>query len=131
MNSFYVMLLAAGDKNVDGDWIQLLIPVVIVIVYAIGGILKMRSNMNKEQSKEAAETKPRYKPLDGKDWQNEPAAPRMSQAGQRAADQKIERDLAPPVRRQPARSPDSARPTMPEERKTLEAFLETVAPKPL
>ena len=136
MNELSDMLVVAAGKNFDDGWMQLLIPVIIVIVYAVGGILKMRSNMKKQQDEEP-EAKPRYKPLDDTSWtstaRKEPAASEMSPAQRRGADRRIERELASPVRRQPqpVRSPNGGRVTRPEERKTLEAFLETAAPKPL
>jgi len=121
------ILLAAKD---DGkNWINMLIPVVIVIVYAISGILKMRSNLDKEQPKPTEEQqKPRYKPLDDQrhGWEK-PAAPEMSPARRRQVDRQIERKLAPEPA--PTRQPT---PTRPRQRKTLDAFLETIAPpKPL
>jgi hypothetical protein len=137
MNELSDMLLVAAGKNFDDGWMQLLIPVIIVIVYAVGGILKMRSNMKEQQEDKGPEAKPRYKPLNDTGWtstaRKEVAAPEMSPAQRRGADQRIERELAPSVRRQPqpARSPNVGRVTKPEERKTLENFLETVAPKPL
>ncbi|RKY05138.1 MAG: hypothetical protein DRP66_10880, partial [Planctomycetota bacterium] len=73
------ILLAAGD---DGEnWFNILIPVIIVIVYAISGILKMRSNLDKEQPTEEQQ-KPRYKPLDdqSRGWEQpsaEPASPEI------------------------------------------------------
>ena len=137
MNELSDMLVVAAGKNVDDGWMQLLIPVVIVIVYAVGGILKMRSNRKEQQPDEGSAVKPRYKPLDNTGWtstaRKEPAGAEMSPAQRRGADQRIERELAPPVRRQPqpVRRPNAGGVTRPEERKTLEAFLETVAPKPL
>ena len=122
MNGLLDILLAAKD---DGkNWINMLIPIIIVIVYAISGILKMRSNLDKEQPTEEQQ-KPRYKPLDdqSRGWErpsSEPAAPEISPAQRRQVDRQIERKLAP--------EPTAARP---KQRKTLEAFLETVAPKPL
>jgi len=123
-----ILLAAKGDGE---NWINMLIPVVIVIVYAISGILRMRSNLDKEKPAEDRQ-KPRYKPLDGqsRDWEQpaaEPATPEMPPAQRRQVDRQIERKLAPEpaVRRQPT-------PTRPQQRRTLEAFLETVAPpKPL
>ncbi len=117
------ILLAAKD---DGrNWINVLIPIVIVIVYAISGIVRMKSNVDKEQPTQEQQ-KPRYKPLDeqGRGWERpaaEPTAPEMSPAQRRQVDRQIERKLAPePI------------PTRPKQRKTLDAFLETVAPpKPL
>ncbi|MEE8305878.1 MAG: hypothetical protein V3R81_01365 [Gammaproteobacteria bacterium] len=134
MNSLLDILLARkGDGN--WNWVELLVPVIFVIVYAIGGILKMRSNLDKEKSTEEQQ-KPRYKPLDGRkhSWEqpsSEPAATEISPAQRRQVDRQIERKLAPEPAptRQPARQPI---PTRSKQRKTLDAFLETVAPpKPL
>ena len=132
MNGLLDILLA---KNGDGgNWIEFLIPVIVVIAYAISGILKMRSNLDKEQLTEEQQT-PRYKPLDSQthDWERpaaepaEPSAPEISPAQRRQVDTQIERKLAPAPA--PARQPI---PTRPRQRKTLDAFLETVAPpKPL
>ena len=124
MNNLLDILLAA-PKNVSGEWIRILIPIIIVIVYAISGILKMRSNLDKEQPTEEQQ-KPRYKPLDdqGSGWQRpsaEPAAPEMSSGQRRQVDRQIERKLVPTEQPTPAR---------PQQRRTLEAFLETIAPTP-
>ena len=129
MNDLLDILLAA-PKNVSGEWIRFLIPVIIVIVYAIVGILKMRSNLDKEQPTEEQQ-KPRYKPLDDQSrrWEQpspEPAAPEISPAQRRQVDRQIERQLVPGPG--PRSQPTPARP---QQRRTLEAFLETVAPKPL
>ncbi len=126
MNDLLDILLAA-PKNVSGEWIRILIPIIIVIVYAISGILKMRSNLNKEQPTEDRQ-KPRYKPLDDQSraWERpaaEPAVPEMSPAQRRQVDRQIERQLVPAATRQPT-------PARPQQRRTLEAFLETIAPKP-
>ena len=129
MNDILDILLAKNDDN--GDWINILIPIIIVIVYAIGGILKMRSNLDKDKPTEDRQ-KPRYKPLDGQSRSRqeravEPAAPEISPAQRRQVDRQIERKLAP----EPAPRRQST-PTRPKQRKTLDAFLETVAPpKPL
>ncbi len=125
MNDLFDIVLAAKD---DGrSWINMLIPIVIVIVYAISGIVKMKSNVDKEQPTQEQQ-KPRYKPLDeqGRGWERpaaEPTAPEMSPAQRRQVDRQIERKLAPEPARQPA-------PARPQQRRTLEAFLETIAPKP-
>lgn len=128
MNGLLDILLAA-PKNFRGDWIRVLIPIIIVIVYAVSGILKMRSNLDKEQPTEEQQ-KPRYKPLDdqSRGWEKpspEPAASEMSPGQRRQVDRRIERQLVP----EPAapRQPAVARP---QQRRTLEAFLETIAPKP-
>jgi len=125
MNDLLDILLAAKD---DGrNWINMLVPIVIVIVYAISGIVKMKSNLDKEQPTEEQQ-KPRYKPLDdqSRGWERpaaEPTAPEMSPGRRRQVDRQIERKLAPAPARQPA-------PARPQQRRTLEAFLQTVAPKP-
>ncbi len=129
MNDLLDIVLAA-PKNFSGEWIRLLVPIIIVIVYAISGILKMRSNLDKEQPTEDRQ-KPRYKPLDGqsRSWEKpsaEPAAPEMSPGQRRQVDRQIERKLAP----QPT-APRQPVATRAQQRKTLDAFLETVAPKPL
>ncbi len=128
MNDLLDIVLARNRGG--GNWIELLIPVVIVIVYAIAGILKMRSNLDKKQPTEDRQT-PRYKPLDDRSrgWEKpaaEPAAPEMSPGQRRQVDRQIERKLAP----QPT-APRQPAATRPKQRRTLEAFLETVAPKPL
>lgn len=134
MNSLLNIIIAAKDG--EGGWMELIIPVVIVIVYAIVGIAKAKSNLKKDQPSEEAEQQspppisPRYKPLDDSShgWKHpnsrhaapiQPAPP-MSQK----QDKQIERQLAPKT---------SARkyPTTPKQRNTLESFLETQAPKPL
>ncbi len=126
MNDLLDILLAKDDGR---NWINMLIPIVIVIIYAVSGILKMRSNLDKEQpTKEQQE--PRYKPLDdqSRGWERpspEPAAPEMSPGQRRQVDRQIERKLEP--KPAPARQPTAARP---QQRRTLEAFLETIAPKP-
>lgn len=131
MNSLLNIIIAAG-KDVDNNWMDLLIPVVIVIVYAIGGIVKMRSNLKKDEPAEEPESqspppiKPRYKPLDDSnhDWKHpnsRHAAPIQPMPAKH--DKQIERQLAPkPAARQPA---------APRHRNTLETFLETKAPKSL
>ena len=82
MNELSDMLLVAAGKNVDDGWMQLLIPVIIVIVYAVGGILKIRSNMKEQQQDKGPEAKPRYKPLNDTGWtstaRKEVAASEMS-----------------------------------------------------
>ncbi len=128
MNGLLDILLAA-PKNVSGEWIRLLIPIIIVIAYAVSGILKMRSKLDKEQPTEEQQ-KPRYKPLDGqsRNWERpdaEPAVPEMSPGQRRQVDRQIERKLVP----QPA-APRQPAPARPQQRRTLEAFLETIAPKP-
>lgn len=128
MNGLLDILLAA-PKNFSGGWIRVLVPIIIVIVYAISGILRMRSNLDKEQPTEEQQ-KPRYKPLDdqSRGWERpsaEPSAPEMSPGERRQVDRQIERKLVPEPapRRQPT-------PPRPQQRRTLEAFLETIAPKP-
>ncbi len=128
MNGLLDILLAA-PKNVSGEWIRLLIPIIIVIAYAVSGILKMRSKLDKEQPTEEQQ-KPRYKPLDGqsRNWERpdaEPAVPEMSPGQRRQVDRQIERKLVP----EPA-APRQPAPARPQQRRTLEAFLETIPPKP-
>ncbi len=128
MNGLRDILLAA-PKNFSGEWIRVLIPIIIVIVYAISGILKMRSNLDKEQPTEEQQ-KPRYKPLDDQrhGWERpsaEPAVPEMSPGRRRQVDRQVERQLVPEPA--PRSQPTPARP---QQRRTLEAFLETIAPKP-
>lgn len=133
MNSLLNIIIAAKDG--EGGWMQLVIPIVIVIVYAIGGIVKMRSNIKKDQPAEEPEpqsqsTKPRYKPLDDSDHNLKHPESRHAAPIQPATpmptkqDKQVERHLAP----KPAAQ---KQPEAPMQRKTLEAFLETQAPKSL
>ncbi len=134
MNSLLNIIIAAG-KDVDNNWMDILIPVVIVIVYAIGGIVKMRSNQKKDELSEEPEiqspppTTPRYKPLDDSNhnWKHpnsRHAAPiQPTPPMPKRQDKQIERQLTP--------KPAARQPEAPKQRKTLEAFLETQAPKSL
>ena len=125
-------IIIAAEKDVDGSWMQLIIPIVIVIVYAIGGIVKMKSNLKKDQPAEEpvplgpAPKQPRYKPLDDNShgWKHpnsRHAAPiRPSTPMPTKQDKQIERQLGP-----------KKHTATPKQRNTLDSFLETQAPKPL
>jgi type IV secretory pathway VirB10-like protein len=131
MNSLLNIIIAAG-KDVDSNWMEIVIPVVIVIVYAIGGIVKMRSNQKKDEPSEEPEsqslqpTTPRYKPLDDSNhnWKHpnsRHAAPIQPMPAKQ--DKHIERQLT--------QKPAARQPAAPKQRPTLEAFLETQAPESL
>jgi len=124
-------ILAARRPNIEGEWIEILIPVLIIIVYAISGILKMRSNLKEQQKTEQDIERPRYRPLDEESWERPAgeAADQESARLERMLEVKPMARAEPPVRR-----PIPARPSQPttrQERRTLDAFLATQAPKPL
>jgi len=118
--------LAARQPNLDSKWIEILIPVLIIIVYALSGILKMRSSL-KEQQKSREETGPRYRPLDESGVESEPAGEEAQELDAARLEKLLEAKAMP--RPQPVpRPPVSAERN---ERRTLDAFLATEAPKSL
>jgi hypothetical protein len=129
--------LAARRPNIEGDWIEILIPILIIVVYAVSGILKMRSNLKGQQKSEEGPERPRYGPLpdESLEWR-QPAA-----EGEEQESARLERllEVKPMPRTEPAVQPRKmparpARPpqyTQPQERTTLDAFLATQAPRPL
>jgi len=126
MNDLFDIL--GVERDFSGDWIELLVPVIIVIVYAISGILRMRSTLEKELPAED-EQEPGYESfadlIRGRQApSSEPAVPEMSPARRRQIDRQIERKLVPEST--PAGRPG---PTRPHQRRTLDTFLETAAPR--
>ncbi|MBE0537958.1 MAG: hypothetical protein IH624_20040 [Phycisphaerae bacterium] len=124
---------AARRPNLEGDWIEIVIPVLIIIVYAISGIVKMRSNL-KEQQKEAAHEEPRYEPLDeassGWDRSGGEVDEREAARLERLLEVKPMPQVAPAVT--PRHVPEETlQHAQPQQRRTLDAFLATPAPKPL
>jgi len=122
MNDLFDIL--GVERDFSGDWIELLVPVIIVIVYAISGILRMRSTLEKELPAED-EQEPGYESfadlIRGRQApSSEPAVPEMSPARRRQIDRQIERKLVPEST--PAGRPG---PTRPHQRRTLDTFLET------
>jgi hypothetical protein len=133
MISLLYTTMAARRPNVDGNWIEILIPVLIIIVYAVSGILKMRSNLREQQKAEG--TQPRYKPLDedGHEWERSGGElhDRDSARLERLLENKpMPRPQQPAVR--PHTTPGRVQEyTEPHGRRTLDAFLATEAPKSL
>jgi hypothetical protein len=61
------ILIARNDEPGNGGWIQLLIFVILGLVYALGGLAKMKANkaaQEEDKAKEKPKRRPRYKPLD-------------------------------------------------------------------
>lgn len=129
--------LAARRPNIEGDWIEILIPILIIVVYAISGILKMRSNLKGQPKSEEGPERPRYKPLpdESLEWR-QPAAEGGEQESarlERLLEVKPIPRTEPAVqpRKMPAGPPRPPQYTHPQERTTLDAFLATQAPRPL
>ncbi len=128
MISLFDIPLAARRPNLDGNWLEILIPVVIIIIYAVSGILKMRSNLKEQQ--EGRKSERRYRPLDEQEEWQEPDTEAMEKESAR-----LERllELKPAPRPGPARprpAPQGQQ-LQANERRTLDAFLATEAPTPL
>ena len=83
MSDFLEMVLAARRKG-DGGWIQLLIPIVFVVIYALSGIAKLKKGTGDEESKlkerpslkDTEGGKFRYKALDEAGARQRPVGPR-------------------------------------------------------
>ncbi len=63
------IILAAKEKAPRGGWFRILIPIIIVIVYAISGLLKMKQQKKDQQeetdsSPRPGQARPRYKPVE-------------------------------------------------------------------
>ena len=62
------ILLADNGDSGNGGWIQLVVFVVLGLIYAMGGIAKMKANKAAEEEEnkpeERSKQQPRYKPLD-------------------------------------------------------------------
>lgn len=124
------IIIIAQGKDVSGDWMELIIPILVVIGYAIVGILRSRSSLSRSGLSGASSGDPRYKPIDNQ-WEeptfDDTDLDNLSEAEAHKLDANIERQLASaspkPVARHVSRTP-----TTPEQRRTLDAFLRTRAP---
>ena len=147
LSEWLKLVLAARRKKPDGSITEIVIFIVIAAVYALSGILKMRSK-DKDASKfskrdipeHPIRTKPRYKPL--ADAPPSPAATRGKAQKALPYAKRVARKPAPRQMRQqqrypqqqpqrPVRPPQRTVETKPEEviKKILEPFFEPQKPK--
>jgi len=139
------ILLARNDEPGNGGWIQLVVFVILGLVYALGGLAKMKANKaaeGEDKAEEKPKRRPRYKPLDYLFPPRQAEAkgtgtPKVSRITPRPA-REIRRPTEMPIRRerrQVARIPEvkkkSARPpvkpALPATKKSISS-LETVVP---
>jgi hypothetical protein len=122
MTDFLETILAARKKS--GGWVELLIPIVFVVIYALSGIAKLKkgardgqSDLKEKPSPKDAEGKFRYKSLDDTAGPKRPAGPRPvpTQPRQRQPirPQPAARRPQPTVQPRPARVPSHLRPQTP------------------
>jgi hypothetical protein len=75
------ILLASNDKPENGGWIQLVVFVILGLMYALGGLAKMKADRTAEKEKEKDKSRdglkhqPRYKPLKPRYKPFEPLTP--------------------------------------------------------
>lgn len=145
------ILLARNDEPGNGGWTQLVIFVILGLVYALGGLAKMKANKAAEEGEKTEEKpkrRPRYKPLDelfpprqaGTKGTAAPRASRMTSRPARETRRPTEvpiyrehRQAAriPEVKKKPARP--AAKPTLPETEKPMPLMpsLESAVPSEL
>ena len=145
LSEWLKFVLAARRKKPDGGISEIVIFIVIAAVYALSGILKMRSK-DKDASKfskrdipeHPIRTKPRYKPL--ADAPPSPAAtrgkvqkalPYAKQVARKPAPRQMRQQQRYPQQPRPARPPQRTVESKPEEviKKILEPFFEPQKPE--
>jgi hypothetical protein len=146
------ILLARNDEPGNGGWIQLVIFVILGLVYALGGLAKMKANKaaeDEDKTKEEPKRRPRYKPLDdifpsrqaGAKSTAAPSVPRTtprparetrSPAEMPIRRERIQAARIPQVKKRPAR-PTVKKPTLSATKKPMSPMssLETTVPSKL
>ncbi|HIJ67337.1 MAG TPA: hypothetical protein HPP87_09360 [Planctomycetes bacterium] len=147
MVDFLENILAARDK--DGGWIELLVPIVIVVIYAFSGLAKLKrgeieKKLEKRPSHRDTEGKFRYKALDeaaasrpaAKERSVSPRAKTLPYAKEKAAtgagQQPAARGPVPAQQRQQYSLPPRPQPKAPPRpvRQTSYIRLQTPSPRP-
>jgi hypothetical protein len=113
METVATILLARNGEPGDGGWIQLIVFVILGLIYALGGLAKMKANKAAAEEEDEAEEEPkrrsRYKPLDDifpprQAEAKGTGAPKVSRVTSRPA-REVRRPTEMPVRRERRQEP--------------------------